>query len=158
MRRMRLDEFASSRSKEIDKLDSKADVVIEHLVKIWLFPKYHDVDTWIKHAKKAIDSKVVLKNGSYLSKDIILKTVYTDHYGQIDNYRRDFVDDHIRYGEYPGYMRSNYADNRALVDCVKKYFNRMAGKLSTVGSINIDDARKYVEDAGFYKIPAEDRN
>ena len=154
---MWLFELASNRSREINRIDSGTDVVIEHLVKIWLFPKYHDVDIWIKHARKALYFTLVLKNGSYLKKDVILKNSFEDHKFQIRFYQEEFIEDHEKYGEYPGYMCSNAYDLDELTKCVKKYFEELAELLSKQGDAHREDIDKIIADSGLLDIPEEDR-
>lgn len=54
-------ELASPRTREIYRIDAWTEKVIEHLVKIWLFPRYEDVEVWIKHSRKALYYTIKLK-------------------------------------------------------------------------------------------------
>ena len=154
---MWLYELTSKRGNEIDRISSKTGAVMEHLIKIWLFPKYHDVNTWIVHTRKALYETTQLKRNKFLDHDTILNITYGEGEKKIAKIRDSFVEDHVDYGEYPGYMRSNYDDTNLLKSCLRKYFDGLATILSEDGFIVTSEVRKLIANSGLLDIPKEDR-
>lgn len=131
--------------------------VMEHLIKICLFPKYHDVNTWIVHTRRALyftDS--LKKKNSFLDHDTIMRNTYEDHDKKIAKIRDGFVEDHNDYDEYLGYMRSNYYDTDLLKKCIRNYFDGLATILSKDGFINTAEVRKLIANSGLLNITKED--
>ena len=132
-------------------------MVIEHLVKIWLFPKYRDVNTWIMHTRNALYETTHLKKSKFLDHDTILEITYTENLDKITSIRDSFVEDHVDYGEYPGYMRSNYSDTDLLRNCIKNYFDGLATILSSKGFVSTTVVRKLITESGLLDIPEGDK-
>ena len=154
---MWLYELASKRSKEIQKLNDQTEVVIEHLVKIWLFPKYGSVPDWIEHITKDLHSTDKLKGShKFLDKSTILENTYEDHEQFVEYYRKHFVKRHDK-GEYKGYIRYNYRDLKALKKCIKSYFDKLAQQLSTTGLVDEDEVTDFIVDSGFFDIKGDSR-
>ena len=149
--------FNRNYNNEINDIRSKSIVAIEYLVKIWLFPKYHNMNTWIISTRRAFHSTNALKRkrGKYLDHDTILMNTYFDHDSKINIIRYGLVEDHLYYGAYPGYMRSNYEDIAILMNCIYEYFDRLAGILCKDGFVNVYEVREIIKNSGLLYIPEE---
>ena len=135
---------------EMGRLDDRTDTVIQHLTKIWLFPEYRSVDTWMYHAWKGIHKTSKVKKSGYLPANDIYSTTWGDNSNLVDVYLDHFIDRHDNYGEYPGYMRDNATRNKkVLMECMRKYFTKLAEALHDKGIVKETEVKNFIRSSGF---------
>lgn len=149
---MRLIELATPQGTEMGHLDHKTDAVIEHLVKLWLFPRYRSVETWMYHTWKGIHSTSKVKKDKYLKQKDILSTTWGDNNNLVPIYLEHYIERHDK-GEYKGYIRSNATDIKSLNKCMEIYFTKLSEKLSESGVVSEKEVKGFIRDSGFLKIP-----
>lgn len=148
---MWLIELVTPRRTEMGNLDSRTDTVIEHLVKLWLFPRYRSVETWMYHSWKGIHSTSKVKKGKYLKQKDILSTTWEDNKNLVPIYLEHYIERHDN-GEYKGYIRSNATDIKSFNKCMETYFTKLSEKLSEFGVVSEKEVKKFIRDSGFLKI------
>lgn len=148
---MRLTELASLRDSEMDELDHHTTTVIDHLIKIWLFPRYRSVSVWMKHVWKGINAtrKIKKKGNKYLPSKDIYQTTWLDNKHILKSHVMSYIEDHED-GQYPGYMRDVDVRNLDPIEsCMESYFKKLADELSTEGSVTPAQVREFIKDSGF---------
>lgn len=148
MRLLRLVEFSTPRRDEMGRLDQASDKVIEHLVKIWMFPGYRSTKTWTDELWKFLHKTRKVKKGGYLPAKDIYQTTWLDNMGSVRPYCETYADFHAD-GEFPVPMRSDY-ENRydELYRIMGTYFRELSDALSENGTISVSDVRGFVRDSG----------
>ena len=140
---MWLYELATPRRIEMGNLDSKTDTVIEHLVKLWLFPRYRSVETWMYHTWKGIHSTRKVKKSGFLKKEDIFSTTWEDNEQLVPVYLEHYIDRHD-HGEYRGYIRYNAEDIDTLNKCMESYFEKLSKKLSDDGVVTEREVKNFI--------------
>lgn len=142
---------------ETSRLDSLTDKVIEHLIKIWLFPRYHSVSDWIEHTWKALHKTHKIKDiNKFPDSEDIFQNTWEDNKHIVPDTVDHYIRKHFEDKEYPGYMRSNYKDLKNLNNCMEKYFMKISDKLSEDGTFSRSFVEESVVDSGFLDVPSED--
>ena len=154
---MWLEELSNYIDDETAKLDQNTDQVIEHLVKLWLFPRHTSVSDWIDHAWKDLHKTHKIKGtNDFLDSEDIYQNTWEDNKHIVQSEIDYYVRKHKIDGEYQGYMRSNYDDKKKRNDCMSKYFKAISNKLSDDGVFNRSFAEFTIVESGLLDLPPED--
>ena len=127
---IRLVELATPRRIEMSNLDNQTDTVIEHLVKIWLFPKYRSVETRMYYTWGEYTQYPKSEEEWIPEKENIFNTTWYDNKQLVLVYLEHHIDCHDN-GEYKGYIRYNTKDTESLNKCIGSYFEKLSAKLSS---------------------------
>lgn len=135
--------YAMSKSKSElgDFFESRTEVIIEHLIKLYLYPRSRDVEHWRREVANHSSQSFTLKGSHKLpSASFILKNTIQVHRRFIPNYIKCILEE---------YGSSRYSNDDTLVNRIEQYFNWMADQLSTNIKIPYSEIYAELEESGF---------
>ena len=136
--------MSKSRSELGDYFEERTRPLIEHLVKLFLYPSHRSVKHWRREVANLLNSTDTLKGSHKLpSAEFILKNSYKVHEKFIHRYIEQIIYD---YGEPDYDSAENYMDVKSAV---KNYFVWVANKLSNSSIITYPEIYSYLENHGF---------
>lgn len=126
--RFRLNEFAYDRHKIEDMLVNKSPEIVEHLIKIYLYPDDVNTNHWKDEIYSFINRVPKIKfNNKFPSSKFIYEKTYGVWWDTIPNMIKKVVSE---YGDY--HINYNIGD---ILDFCSRYFNWLSRELSSNGLI-----------------------
>lgn len=136
--------MSTSKSDLGDYFESATRPVIEHLIKLYLYPDNRSVNHWRREVAKFLNSTDTLKGSHKLpSAGFIMKNTFKVHQTSIPAYVKQIV---YLYSK-PDVDVNKHIDT--IVYQIRKYFEWVAGRLSHELQIPFPDIYTYLEEHGF---------
>lgn len=124
------------------KIHDSSDHIMEHLIKIWIFPNHDTVDHWKREVVGFLNKVPKTKNSKkYPSKEFILKNSWNVYEDILDNIIISAIDEVED-------ATPIWFDESDIYKGIFEYFDWLSDELSTKGIILRQDAYAKIEEIG----------
>lgn len=144
--------MATSRSELGDYFESHTRVIMENLIKLYLYPYDESVMHWRREIANQLNCTDKLKGSHKLpSAKFIFKNTYEEHSRYIPRYIECVIE---KYGEPRSLSHSSTSDSfsgveELLIRSIRNYFLWISAELSDQPQLTYSSIYKYLEEHGF---------